>query len=236
VVVSLDELATRVRPVALAGEARLPVAAPLEPLLAGGLRRGSTVTVHGSTSLALGLLARATVEGSWAAIVGVPSLGLAAAEELGVDLARLALVPNPGGQWAIVAAALVDAFDLVVVAPPGRAKPADARRLTAKTRERGAVLVPVGAWPEPADVRLGIASAEWQGLGDGHGRLRARRVEVVAQGRGAAARERRVQLWLPGPDGPMSTADDATAADVQDPTARRGAVTKSSPTSIAVAG
>ena len=107
-----------------------------------------------------------------------------------------------------MAAALVDAFDVVMVAPPGRAKPTDARRLTAKTRERGAVLVPVGTWPEPADVRLGVASAAWEGLGDGHGRLRARRVEVVDQGRGSAARERRAHLWLPGPDGRLSTAAD----------------------------
>ena len=203
---ALDELATRVRPVALAGDERLPVAAPLEPVVGGGLRRGSTVTVHGSTSLVLALLARATTEGSWAAVVGMPSLGAVAAEELGVDLARLALVPRPGGQWSTVTAALVDAFDIVVVAPPDRVRPADARRLTAKVRERRSVLVPVGRWPEPADIRLALAAATWEGLGDGHGRLRARRVEVVAQGRGAAARERRVELWLPGPDGGLVVA------------------------------
>ncbi len=34
---------------------------------------------------------------------------------------------------------------------------------------------------------------------ENHGRLEARRVEVVADGRGAATKERRATLWLPGP-------------------------------------
>ena len=215
--VSLDELATRVRPVALAGEERLPVLAPLEPLLPhGALRRGATVTVHGSTALALALLAAASHEGSWCAVVGMPTLGLVAAAELGVALERLALVPEPGGQWATVAAALLDAVDVVMVAPPGRVRPSDARRLAAKARDRGAVLVPVTAWPEAADIRLGVASSTWEGLGEGHGRLRARGMEVVGQGRGAAARERRVSLWLPGVDGRVAVAADEPPVAVAD--------------------
>ena len=54
---------------------------------------------------------------------------------------------------------------------------------------------------------LTATRSEWQGLGQGHGRLRGRRVEVVAGGRGAAARERLVALWLPAPDGGISLAD-----------------------------
>jgi hypothetical protein len=213
---SLGELANRVRPVALAGEERLAVLEPLEPLLPNGaLRRGSTITVQGSTALALALLARATAEGSWAGVVGAPHLGLVAAAELGVALDRLALVPAPGGQWATIAAALLDAVDLVLVEPTARVRPADARRLATRARERGAVLVPIGAWSEGADVRLGVAASRWEGLGDGHGHLRARQVDVVAQGRGAAARERRVTLWLPGPDGRVASVQhgDTAVAD-----------------------
>ena len=193
----LDTLATRVRPVALPGEECLPVPAPLQSLLPhGALRRGSTVTVHGSTALALALVAAA---------------------EVGVALERVALVPEPGGQWATVAAALLDAVDVVLVAARGRVRPGDARRLAARARDRGAVLVPVTAWPEAADVRLGVASSTWEGLGEGHGRLRARRMEVVAQGRGAAARERRVSLWLPGADGRMAAVADEAPAAVERP-------------------
>lgn len=96
---------------------------------------------------------------------------------------------------------LADACDVVLARPPRRLAGADARRLTARVRERGSVLVVAGAWPEAAEVQLAVASAAWEGLGPGHGRLLGRRVEVVAGGRGAAARERRVGLWLPHPEG-----------------------------------
>jgi hypothetical protein len=190
----------------MAGERVLPVLPALTPLLpAGGLRRGSVVTVGGSTSLALALLAAASAQGSWCAAVGCPALGLAAAAELGIALERFPQVPSPGpgsgpGGWAWVVATLLDAFDVVLARPPA-VRAADARRIVARVRERGAVLVIAGAWAEPAEVRLTLASAAWEGVGQGHGRLRGRRVEVVVGGRGAAARERRVALWLPHPDG-----------------------------------
>ena len=192
----------------MAGERLLPVLPVLEPLFpARALRRGSVVSVAGSTSLALSVLAAASAQGSWCAGVGLPSLGLAAAAELGVALERFPLVPSPGrasgaGGWGWVVAALIDAFDVVLARPPAHLKGPDARRLTARARERGAVLVLSGAgWPEPAEVQLTVASAVWEGVGQGHGRLRGRRVEVAAGGRGAAARERRLSLWLPHPDG-----------------------------------
>ena len=201
-------VAQLVQPV-LAGERVLPVLGPLEPLFpTRGLKRGSVVSVAGSTSLALSLLAAASAQGSWCAAVGMPALGLAAAAELGVALERFPLVPSPGraagaGGWAWVVAALVDACDVVLARPPRRLAGADARRLTARVRERGAVLVVAGQWPEAAEVQLTVGLSTWEGLGQGHGRLLGRRVEVVAGGRGAAARERRVGLWLPHPDGGM---------------------------------
>jgi len=210
----LRDVATLVTPVALAGERLLPVLPALEPLLpAAGLRRGSVVAVAGSTSLALALVAAASAEGSWGAAVGMPALGPVAAAELGIVLERFPLVPSPGpsgpGGWASVVAALLDALDVVVAGPGGSVRPADARRLAARARERGAVLVVAGGaatWPE-ADVRLAVARSEWVGLGEGCGRLRGRRVEVVAGGRGSAARERRVALWLPHPDGGVVPAE-----------------------------
>jgi hypothetical protein len=191
----LREIADRARPVALSGERLLPVADPIAELFpGGGLRRGSTITVAGSTSLALTVVAAASAAGTWCAAVGMPSLGLMAAAEAGIDLTRFPLVPQPGDQWAAVAAALVDAVDLVLVRAPARARPADCRRLSARARERGSVLVINGRWVEGADVRLSIAAARWDGLGQGHGHLTTRKVEIVAAGRGAAARERRVAV------------------------------------------
>jgi hypothetical protein len=180
----------------------LPVRGELADLLPwGGLRRGSTVSVRGSTSLLLALLTTATAEGSWAAVVGLPNLGVLAAAELGVAVHRLALVPRPGSDPAVVertVAALLDGIDLVSVAVP--VTPHTARRLSARARQRKAVLLPFGAWPG-ADVDLSIGEGRWSGLGVGHGLLAEREVEVHASGRGAASRPKRTSLLLPASGG-----------------------------------
>jgi hypothetical protein len=230
----LRRLADHTRPVALARQQRLPVLDPLAPLLPGGaLRRGTTVAVtggDGATSLALALAAGPSAAGSWVAVVGLADLGLPAAAELGVALDRLAVVRRPPpASWGTVVAALVGAFDVVLLAPAHRVRAADARRLAARARERGSVLVvlaPVGergggSALEP-DVALTVTATRWEGLGQGHGHLRARRVEVVAGGRRDADRPTRLPLWLPSPDpavpvapaSPGGEADTATAGDL----------------------
>jgi hypothetical protein len=195
----------------LAGERLLPVVPALQPLLPGqGLRRGSTVAVGRSAALALALVAGASAAGSWVAAVGLPDLGMVAAAEVGIDLERLALVPALGaGAWPAVVAALLDAVDVVLVRSPPGLPAGQARRLAARARERGAVLVPLGAWSVAPDLWLAVAASTWQGLGQGHGRLEARRVEVVVGGRGSAALERRASLWLPAPDGTIAPAGAA---------------------------
>jgi hypothetical protein len=201
----------------LADERLLPVVPALQSLLPGrGLRRGATVTVSRSAALALALVAGASAAGSWVAAVGLPDLGIVAAAEAGIALERLALVPAPGARtWPTVVAALLDAVDVVLVRSPARLPAAQARRLAARARERGAVLVPLDAWPEPADLRLAVTSSAWSGLGQGHGTLQARQVEVLVAGRGAATRERRALLWLPSQDGTIVPA--GTPAGTGDP-------------------
>lgn len=185
-----------------------PVAGPLAPLLpGGGLRKGTVVAVRGSTALLLALLAVATAEGEWAAVAGVADLGLPAAAEAGVALQRLALVPRPGPDPAPVVAALLDGVGLVALAGVDRV-PAGARRsLTARARQRGAVLLPLGPWPG-ADVELHCRTEFWRGAEAGHGRLRSREVVVRATGRGAVARPRVARLLLPGPGGPVTPLPD----------------------------
>jgi hypothetical protein len=224
VAVALQDLVERTRPIALAGERVLPVLPALEAVLPGGLRRGATVTVSGSTSLAVAVLAGASQAGSWCAAVGLPSLGLVAAAELGVSLGRLALVADPGTgeEWATVTAALLDALDVVLVRPPARLKQGDARRLMARARERGSVLVAAGPWGDGAEVRLSASVVGWEGIGRGHGRLEARRVVVTAEGRGAAARPRRAELWLPGPEGTVEPAPAPASAPAPAPPSRIG--------------
>lgn len=217
---AVGALAERVRPTDLARDRTLPVLPAFDDLLpATGLRRGTIAAVGarpgvtGATSLALALAAGASQAGSWVAAVGLGSLGLVAAAELGVSFERLVMIADPGrGRtgWASVVAALVDGFDVVLVAAGGggaggrgRIGPADARRLVARVRERGAVLVAVGGdLPgQRSPLRLTVTSSAWEGLGDGWGHLQGRRVTVEAGGRGEASRGRRAELWLPGPDG-----------------------------------
>ena len=187
----------------------LPVRAELARLLPSrGLRRGSTVVVRGSTTVLLALLAEATAEGSWAAVVGMPDLGLLAAAELGVAISRLALVPQPGAEFGGVVAALLDGLDVVAVAtelpavsrsPESGARAgrtALARRLSARARHRESVLVSFGTWPG-ADLELDCEEAEWSGLGRGHGHLIERELTITVRGRGAATRPISSRITLP---------------------------------------
>jgi len=208
-------VAGRARPVALAGEQVLLVVPDLADLLVGGLRRGTTVAVSGSTSLALRVLAGPSQAGSWCAAVGLPAIGLVAAAELGVTLDRLALVPDVDPrQWATVVAALLDAIDVVLARPPLRVRPADARRLVARARERGSVLVTAGGW-EGADVRLTVEAQRWDGIGAGHGHLQSCHLDVVATGRAAAARPRRATFAIgTAPEPALVTAPDGAGAPI----------------------
>lgn len=179
----------------------LPVPPPLAGLLPDGLRRGATTTVLGSTSLVLGVLAHACASGAWAVVVGQPRLGLLAAAQSGVDLARFALVPDPGADAALVLAALVDGVDVVLVGPQAPLADGDRRRLTARARERGAVLLTTVPWPG-ASVVLDAGPARWSGAGDGDGRLRTCRVQVRRTGRGGATVPVTADVVLPfGPPG-----------------------------------
>ncbi|MCI0685770.1 MAG: hypothetical protein L0Y54_00830 [Sporichthyaceae bacterium] len=206
-VASLHSLVTSANDPARVDTAALPLLQGLTGLIPeGGLRRGSTVAVEGTTSLALALLAGPAQAGSWCAVVGAPELGLLAAAEYGIALDRLALIPQPGQAWASVVAALVDAFDVVAIRPAGPVPPGLASRLTARLRKHGGVLVSLGPW-EGADLRLTAVDERWDGLDQGHGRLRARQVRVRVGGRrGVAIAPRDEWVWLPAPGGGVAPA------------------------------
>lgn len=176
----------------------LPVAAPLAAAMPrGGLTRGSVVSVlgQGATSLLYTLLAGPV--GCWSALVGMPGLGLAAAAELGVDLNRVALIPDPGADALQVVSILIDGVDLVAVALSPSIRPAASRQrvIGGRLRQRGSVLLVLGPWPG-ADLVLTARGIGWHGLGQGHGRLRDRELAVQVGGRRAAGPGSRVELVL----------------------------------------
>lgn len=167
----------------------LPVTAPLAAVLPrGGIARGSVISVcgQGATSLLFTLLSGPSQ--AWSAIVGMPGVGLLAAAEFGLDLARVVVVPEPGPDVLQVLSILMDGVDMIAVALQPSATPAPARQrvLTGRLRQRGAVLLVMGPWPG-ADLVLTASWEGWTGLGRGHGRLRDRELVVDVAGRGAAA-------------------------------------------------
>lgn len=197
----------------------LPVAEALTGLLPrGGLPRGGVISIvsgggpagggapgdqavgsgsGGASSLLLSLLAGP--ERRWSALVGLPGIGLLAAAELGVDLDRLVVVPDPGPDVLQVLSVLADGVDLIAVGAPGGAlgTPARLRVLTGRLRQHGAVLLVSGQWPG-ADLVLSARHTGWVGIGRGTGRLRDRQLTVSVGGRRAGALGKEVTILLSG--------------------------------------
>lgn len=192
------------------GDHLLPTATALQPLLPdGGLRRGTTVGVTGigATSLSFALMAEVTATGGWCAAVGFDALGVLAAAEAGVALERLVLVCDPGAAWPTIVAALLDAFEIVLLRPATRASGSLQRRLAARLRERQRVLlVADAAGGVPVDVTLTGSTGVWEGLGWGTGHLRSRQLRVRADGRRLGGRPRHTTVWLPDPQGRVTPA------------------------------
>ena len=203
---------------AVAHERTLPLLAEFEHLLPGSVvQRGSIIGCHGSAavSLALAVAAGPSAAGAWVGVAGMPSLGAAAAGEMGVALERLVVVSEPATgfddrRWGEVLAAMVDGFDVLLLGPIlQHLRPATARRVASRAQARGAVIIVVSPSERSnvfaTDLRFGAAQAEWTGLGAGHGVARGRRVTVELVGR-RVPRPRRCELLLPGDDGRVQVA------------------------------
>ena len=193
-----------------------------------GLVRGQTVVCAGSAavSCALGLLAGVTQAGSWAAVVGMPSIGVLAATSIGVVLERTVFIEDPDAhrtndarthrtnddlqaRMGAVLSALIDGIDLIVISRTctSAVSPSLLRRLQTRAHSKGAVLVIVG---EPssvsADIRLTAHTVQWEGLGEGYGHLRRRLVTLEMDGR-RCPRPRTHTVWLPDVHGALASVD-----------------------------
>ncbi|MDR0481981.1 MAG: hypothetical protein LBH13_02295 [Cellulomonadaceae bacterium] len=195
----------------------LPVHSAISPLFPhGGLPQGGVVAVHGSLSLLLATVVEASREGSWVAFVGMPQIGMVAAHDMGCALERMALIPDPGADAAAVTAALLDGIPIVVLGEKAALTPHDRRRLAARARERGAVLISNVPWPG-AHVTLEVQHGQWTGCDRGAGWLQRRTVRVARGGRGAAARPITLDVEIPVTGDPVAPATVAPAAVARPP-------------------
>lgn len=122
---------------------------------------------------------------------------------------------------AEVISAAMDAAEMVMIAPGISLSDSLERRLQARARERGVVMLR----PHPSDtslrsapasgrirpvssgLALEVAAVGWEGVGRGWGYANARWVEVRSSGRGVGAKVRRQRIWLPTAEGRVEVAD-----------------------------
>ena len=168
-----------------ASESLLPVPDSLAGLLGHGLPKGSVAVLSGARSPVVGLTAAVSGAGGHVAVVGLPDFGLLAAAEMGADLSRLAVIPDPGADPVEVAAVLMDGMDLVVLGLAGRrVPPTRARALVARTRQRGCTLLVIGGDWQGAAMRIQarVCGYEFTGTAGGTGgRISAVRIAVRLQ-------------------------------------------------------
>lgn len=163
-----------------------PASQPV-PTLAGladlvPLHAGATYAVD-TASLALALAAGASRAGEWVGFAGCADFGAEAAADLGIELSRTVVVPDPGEHWLEVTAALVDVLRVVVLRPPVSVDARTAGVLDSRLRTRSSVLVVHGDWPR-VEARLSVEESAWSGPASGAGQLLERRARVVVH-RGA---------------------------------------------------
>ena len=144
--------------------------------------RGTVAVLSGARSLLLRMVAEVTASGGNVAIVGHPDIGLLAAVEMGADLSRIAVIPDPGADPVEVAAVLIDGMDLVAVGLGGRrVSQTRARAVVARARSSGCtLLVSDGDW-HGARVRLDARVCGYEITAGGHpgfGRIGRVRLQV----------------------------------------------------------
>ena len=187
-------------PLSASPDSLLPVPDSLAELLPDSLPRGTVAVVSGARSLQLSMVAAVTSAGGHVAIIGQPDIGLLAAVEMGADLSRIAVIPEPGADPVEVAAVLMDGMDLVVLGLGGRTVPATrARAVVARARQRGCtLLVTDGDW-QGASTRLDAQVSGYEIAGGrdgvptpGCGRISRVRLAMRARGRSVGRSARAV--------------------------------------------
>lgn len=134
-----------------------PISTPTDSSQAASLmalaasQDSGALSLQGSTTLLLALLALRQGATGWCAVVGGEGLGWCAATEVGLDLDRLLTVPASSLDDAsalTVVSILLDGVDALLVGSSiaARLRPQRRRRLLARARERGHLILTSAPW------------------------------------------------------------------------------------------
>ncbi len=128
-----------------------------------------------------------------------------AAWEVGVDPERLVVIRCPDPKmWTQLAAVLMEGVRAMYAEVPVTVRDHDLRRLAALARARqvGVVFRHLGdGLPSGvAHLRLRALEVQWEGMEEGHGRLRRRHLVLEASGKAMAGMTRRIEMVDDGAD------------------------------------
>jgi len=113
-------------------------------------------------------------------------------------------------------------LSVVAVRPPSRAKDSEVARLAARMREREAVLLVQGPWPQ-TEAMIDVSDPSWSGLGEGHGILSGRELTVTVTSRRAPVPRSR-RLMLPDDRGRLGGGSQPARTRLPEPLPMRRAV------------
>lgn len=178
---SIAEIRTKITPLSMAKERIIPVPERHREAFAnGGLKRGGVSLLRGEAggglySFAISLLASATSQGLWVALLNVEELGLGALTEAGANPTKAVVVTSPSDRSAQSAQTLMDSFDIVATIPTF--PQGHALRLAAKTRERNCALLVIERtpskrrWLAPSDTSVTVHGMHWRIGADTEGKM-----------------------------------------------------------------
>ena len=90
-------------------------------------------------------------EHAWAGVMGIPDMGWLAAEQAGIDLSRILVVPSGTGLDAKILATLIDGVDVVALGKISLSV-GQQRSLWWRMRARNTVLLTDENWPRMRQV------------------------------------------------------------------------------------
>ena len=126
-------------------------ASSASPAALSACRDSGVLTLRGSTTLLLAALALRQGATGWCGIIGGDELGWCAATEVGLDLNRVLTVPAPlldDASTLTVTSTLLDGVDTLLIGATiaEGLRPQHRRRLLARARERGRLILTPARW------------------------------------------------------------------------------------------